>query len=162
MPVSNLAKLEDQRLQLVRFIEHYRPQGSLNNNVTIVFDGVSDIYGGMSSSTVKVIFSRGESADDAIRTIVSNTKNTKNIVVVSDDRDIQYAVGALGAKVRTVQAFLKNSLPSKNKKVAAGKNTIRTNKDSSVPLKYISKTDKYKITSELSEIWLKSGKKRND
>jgi predicted RNA-binding protein with PIN domain len=141
MSVLKLVKLEDQRLHLIRFIEQFTPQGSPKNQVTIVFDGHPDIFGGMSSLSAKVIFSHGESADDKIKTIVSESKNVRNIVVVSDDRDIQYAVRALGAKVSSVKGFL-----SKGKSVY---------KDLPEPEKDISKIDEAKITSELERIWLK-------
>ncbi len=152
MPVSKLAKLEDQRLDLIRLIEKCSPQGSSKNRVTVVFDGKLDVFGGMRSTAAKIIFSQGESADDTIRTIVAGAKNTKNIVVVTDDRDIHYAVGALGAQVISVREFLnKCQLPGKGKsqRVKRGKTV------SSMPEKYISKTDESKITSELGTIWLK-------
>ena len=66
----NQAKLEDQRRYLVHFMEQHRPQGSVNNRVTIVFDGSTDVFGGMRSSAAKIIFSQGESADDKIKKIV--------------------------------------------------------------------------------------------
>jgi len=56
MPVSSQSNLEDQRLQLVRFIEQCAPQGSLNNKVTVVFDGSTEVFGGMTSSAAKIIF----------------------------------------------------------------------------------------------------------
>jgi len=155
MSAANLAQLEDQRAQLVRFIEQCSPQGSSNNRVTIVFDGKMDIFGGMSSSAAKIIFSQGESADDKIKNIVSQTKNTKNIVVVSDDRDIQYAVRALGAKVSGVKAFLTKTRVFKGKKSADQHSSKQVNKNSSVSEKYISSSDEIKITSEFKKIWLK-------
>lgn len=148
MPALKSAKLEDQRWELLRFIEKHSPQGSLNNRVTVVFDGSRDVFGTMSSAAAKVIFSQGESADDKIRTIVARAGNTKNIIVVTDDRDIQYAVGALGAKAISVQEFLR-----KNK--LSGKKPKQIKKISSAQEKYISKTDESKITSELGKIWLK-------
>jgi len=152
MPVSKSAKLEDQRLDLIRLIEKHSPQGSSKNCVTIVFDGKLDVFGGMRSTAAKIIFSQGESADDKIRTIVAEAKNTKNIVVVTDDRDIQYAVGALGAKVTSAQEFLNKCQSPRKRKFQGVK---RGKKVSSVPEKYISKTEESKITSELGTIWLK-------
>jgi len=148
MPVLKLAKLEDQRLELLGFIEKYSPQGSLKNQVTIVFDGNQDVFGGMQSSAATIIFSQGESADDKIRSIVAQADNTKNIIVVTDDRDIQYAVGALGAKAISVAEFL-------SKDQLSGKKPKQVKVISSESEKYISKTDESKITSELGKIWLK-------
>jgi len=159
MPALKLDKLEDQRRHLVYFIEQRSPQGSSKNSVTIVFDGDRDIFGGMKSATATIIFSQGESADDKIRRIVAEAKNTKNIVVVTDDRDIQYAVGALGAKAISVSEFLSKGKSAGKSKPIAEKNTIQSKKVSFESEKYISKTDELKITSELGKIWLKPGGK---
>ena len=165
--VLNLAKLEDRRRRLIRFIEQYTPQGSPNNRVTVVFDGDLEVFGGMTSSSVKVLFSRGESADDKIKRIVAQAQNSKNIIVVSDDRDIQYAVRALGAKVSGVRMFL-------DKTKVFGKQTRAEHKSSGKPKKgsakrssegsrkYIPKSEESKITSEFGKIWLSSDKKRKN
>ena len=151
MPGSNLAKLEDQRWHLVRFIERCRPQGSLRNSVTIVFDGTLDAFGTMASSTAEIIFSQGESADDRIKKIVTQAKNRKNIVVVTDDRAVQYAIRALGAKACSVKDFLSQGENAGQKELTAGK--------TAQPEKYISKSDELKITSEMQKIWLKPREK---
>jgi len=158
MPVLKLDKLEDQRRNLVHFIEQRSPQGSSKNCVTIVFDGDQDVFGGMKSTAATILFSQGESADDKIRRIVAEAKNTKNIVVVTDDRDIQYAVGALGAKAIGVSQFLSKgeSVGTQKRKPIVQKNTKQARKVSPESEKYISKTDESEITSELGKIWLKS------
>lgn len=152
MPEPSPAGLEDRRRHLIRFIEQYRPQGSARNSVTIVFDGVLESYGRMTSPVAQIIFSQGESADDKIRNIVAQAKNKKSIVVVTDDRDVQYAIRALGATACGVKAFLRQGNgPGQSK---PGKMS------SSLSEKMISKRDESKITSEMKEIWLKPGKKR--
>lgn len=165
--VLSLAKLEDRRRQLIRFIEQYAPQGSLNNRVTVVFDGNPEIFGGMTSKAAKVIFSQGESADDKIKKIVAQAQNSKNIVVVSDDRGIQYAVRALGAKTRRVRMFLaKAKVPGKQERAAhksSGKSKRGPVKDSlEGSQKHISRSEETKITSEFGKIWLSSDKKRKN
>ena len=157
MPALKLDKLEDQRRSLIHFIEQCSPQGSSKNYVTIVFDGASDVFGGMKSAAATIVFSQGESADDKIRRIVAEAKNTKNIVVVTNDRDIQYAVGALGAKATSVSEFLSKGKSAGKRKPIAKKNTKQAKKVSSESEKYISKADESKITSELGTIWLKPG-----
>lgn len=148
-PALNLPKLEDQRRYLIRFIEQHAPQGNSSNHVTIVFDGNLEVFGGMTSSAAKIIFSQGESADDKIKKIVAQIQNTKNIVVVSDDRDIQYAVRALGAEVSSVRTFLSKAKASGQIKRSS------TDNSSSESEKHISKRDEFKITSEFGDIWLK-------
>lgn len=140
-PALNLTKLEDQRRCLIRFIERCAPQGSPKNRVTIVFDGDLEVFGGMASPTVKIIFSRGESADDRIKKAVAQAENAKNIVVVTDDKEICCAVRALGAKTSGVRAFL-------------GKAKSRREEGRDADGKYIPKSDELKITSEMEKIWL--------
>jgi len=165
--VLNLAKLEDRRRRLIRFIEQNTPQGSPNNRVTVVFDGNLEIFGGMTSRAVKVIFSQGESADDKIKKIVAQAQNPKNIVVVSDDRDIQYAVRALGAKISGVRAFLNKAKVPGEQERAVHKGSGKPKRGSAKrslteSQKYIPKSEESKITSEFGKIWLSSGKKRKN
>ncbi len=165
--VLDLAKLEDRRRQLIRFIEQYTPQGSSNNRVTVVFDGNLEVFGGMTSPLAKVIFSQGESADDKIKKIVAQARNSKNIIVVSDDRDVQYAVRALGAKISGVRQFLNQAkVPGKKVRIehkSSGKSERGSaNKSLAESRKYIPKNEESKITSEFGKIWLSSGKKRKD
>lgn len=144
LPSGALGKLEDQRNALIHFLESSRPQGSFKNKVTVVFDGQAGIIGRTASSPIAVIFSKGGSADDKIRALVGQTANKKNMVVVTDDRELRYAVRALGAKVEGVQEFLSKKKPQKPTEQA----------------KYISKNLESKITSELEEVWLKKGKNK--
>jgi predicted RNA-binding protein with PIN domain len=153
-----LQKLEDQRNALVKFIEVYRPQGSIENRVTIVFDGKEDVYSPEVVSSVKVIFARGHSADDEIRKIVEEAVNKRNIVVVSNDRAIQYSVRAYGAKVLSVQDFCakaKHSVEKSHTNHAQSMKSSKTNESS----KYISQIKELEITTEFENIWLKKSKK---
>ena len=148
MPLSARKKLEDHRQHLIQWIESCRPQGSLRNAVTIVFDGKTDVWGGMGSgsASVRVFFAHGQSADEKIIRMVEEAAHKKNVVVVTDDRSLKYAVRALGAKVSGVQTFLGQGSSAPAGRVESGKN--------------ISKISEHKITSELTEIWLPGGSPR--
>lgn len=150
MPASGPNSLEERRAQLIRFLEVNRPQGSLSNKVTIVFDGRSGVYGGRVEGYISVIFSSDESADDKIRRIVEQQENRKNIIVVTNDRDIQYAVRALGAKVEGVEGFLARAVKGPSEQLQA-----RRGKPSGERPKTISKTLEAEITDEFKRIWLK-------
>jgi predicted RNA-binding protein with PIN domain len=150
IPALSQQKLEDQRKQLVRWVELQKPQGSLKNCVTIVFDGKGGIWSRADPSTVKVQFSKDESADSAIKRIVARSHNKKNIVVVTNDREIQYAVCALGAKINSVEEFLSKAKPQGSLHKEGKEQTGQGE-----PSKRISKTLESKITSEFKEIWLK-------
>ena len=81
-------RLRDGREGLVHFIERYRPQGSKRNEVTLVFDGKADVTSPDISKTVRVIFSRNDTADDRIKKMVEASSSPKRFVVVSDDKQI--------------------------------------------------------------------------
>ena len=145
MPLSVDIKLEDQRRQLIRWVESRAPQGSSRNMVTIIFDGKTDVWGGNGgSSSIQIVFAQGQSADEKIIAMVEEAAHKKNIVVVTDDRALKYAARALGAKVSGVQAFLKQGASAPAGRVESGKN--------------ISKTLEHNITSEFEKIWLKKQK----
>ncbi len=149
-----LGKLEDERQYLVYLIELNQPQGSLKNQVTIVFDGRSGFWSGPSSSSVRIIFSDTESADNKIKKIIAESFTPKNFVVITDDRDIRYAVRAMGAALMSVKDFLKKIEPSAKKAVRGSSQGSGANKN-------ISKTLEFKITSELEQIWLKKKEKKS-
>lgn len=149
MPLLDHCKLEEQRLGLIQFIEQIRPQGSMKNKVTVVFDGQGGMLKTPLSQWVETIYSVNGSADEKIKDIVEQSVNAKNIVVVSDDRGIQIAVRKVGAKILVVKEFL-----SKGRGASRGK-IIPTQKSRQAPRKNISHLDEFNINSEMSKIWLK-------
>ena len=141
-------KLQDQRTALVQHVQTICLQGSRRNKMTIVFDGHSGVWGvEHGSSFVEVLFSCNECADTKIKSMVSKATHKKNIIVVTNDRAIQYFVRAEGARVMSVEEFLlsKKKAPSAN----------GSKKDEG---KRISKTLEHSITSEMKRIWLKENK----
>lgn len=97
--------LRDQRNRLIRFIEEKRPQGSANNQVTVVFDGRADVSSPPVASWVRVVFADGE-ADGVIKDRVDNLAQPRSAVVVTNDRAIQKWVRGVGAKIMSCEAFL--------------------------------------------------------
>jgi len=147
------ANLQSGREELIRLIEIHAPQGSLNNPVTIVFDGRSGVFGGMMPSFpggLKVIFSQDESADDKIRKIVEKSDRKKEMVVVTDDRELGFATRAMGTKLMSVKEFLgKTEKPSPQFKRSISKDKKEIDEKS------ISQSLEYQITDEMKKIWLK-------
>ncbi|MBF0384939.1 MAG: NYN domain-containing protein [Candidatus Omnitrophica bacterium] len=139
MPGADEGSLEERRKALMRYIEVTRPQGSPSNKVTIVFDGRDDVYSFEQGSAVKVIFTKGNSADDKIKDMVEESRSRGSTVVVSDDREIQSAVRAMGASFISVREFFNKG--RKTKKNQQGKN--------------IPKALEMKITQEFKDIWIK-------
>jgi predicted RNA-binding protein with PIN domain len=139
--------LEDGRKGLLKWIDHSRPQGSVNNQVTVVFDGHPDHFGGASSGEIRVIFSDGCSADDKIKLMVEDDLNRKNCVVVSDDKDIFLYARSLGAKVMSVAAFTSVGAAPRDKRADT--------RSAPTDGKYISLSRQEKINKELRDFWLK-------
>lgn len=88
-----------------------------------------------------VIFSRGESADERIKKLLELITNPKNVVVVSDDKEIKFYALACRAKAQSVEDFLslQDKLPRKGAQMPAAE---------------ISCTQMHKINEELRKIWL--------
>ena len=156
--VPELAKQrwEDGRAGLIKTIEIESPQGSVNNSVTIFFDGRPGRVDTPSTSRVKVIFTDGQSADDRIKAMVAEAPQKKICVVVTDDREIRYYVRALGAKILKVSEFLSQTKSHQDKRYAAAQS--RADEE---PAKFIPKTVEVKITAELEQIWLNKLNKLN-
>lgn len=154
MPELIHRQVDQQRQVLIHLIEIRRPQGSLNNKVTIVFDGTAGIYSQPESSVVRVVFSQQESADERIKKSVCAVSQRKNFIVVTDDRSLQYAVRALGARVITVRSFLE-----KVGSLSSGQQKKNSQGDSPDEKKHIPKEQELKITLEMRKIWLKEKSK---
>ena len=148
-------KLQHGRDGLVNFIETYKPHGSSRNQVTIVFDGQDDVVSPCLSGVIRVIFSKGCSADDVIKKKVEYAKNPKTIVVVSDDKEIKFYCRSIGAKVLAVKEFIDSSkitkTPHKKQKT---KRIIEEKKD-------LDHNTAAKITEDLKKLWVKEGEKES-
>ena len=145
VPALAALSLEDGRNSLAQWINVHRPQGSVNNAVTIVFDGRSDIFGGSSAVGLKVIFTSDESADDKIKAIVEAGGKT-NYVVVSNDKGIVLYARSLGAKILSVAEFMAAGAPKGHRKTKNGKDLPAG--------KHISLAQTDAINKEFSKLWL--------
>ncbi len=148
-----LLRLEAGRLALVKHIETKSLQGSRSNSVTVVFDGQIGGCQECHLSGIKVVYTSGETADDWIKHFVEDSPTPKNIVVVTDDRDIRHFVRALGAAIMGSREFLEGrGVKRRQAEIARKLKQAQTDK------KEISSVVEHKITSEMSKVWLK-GKK---
>ena len=152
MPEYTGKKLKQGRDELIRLFKIQRPQGSLKNEVIIVFDGISsnnyiddyltNDYIIERQYNLKIIFTKKESADNRIKNIVIKSDNPRNIIVVTDDKELRQSVRINGAKVLNVKEFIKP--------------IIKTNKKSfENPKKELDLFEKISINKELEKIWLK-------
>ena len=103
--VPSLKKSVNPRKALINYIQDNGLTGSRNNKVIVVFDGFKNLddtfYG------CEVVFSGERKADDIIKNKVKNAHNKRQIVVVSDDREIIDSIKAEGAVSISVFGFIK-------------------------------------------------------
>ncbi len=149
LPQFANCKLEEGRERLIKYLEEERPQGSLNNEVLLVFDGQAGVYHSHRSSLVRIIFSENDSADERIKDFVEQSENKRTVIVVTDDKEIQYFVAAYGARFLKVNEFMKVDVD----RVAIGNDGLAD------PVKHVSRSLEAKINAELEEIWLKRPRK---
>ncbi|MDD3375007.1 MAG: NYN domain-containing protein [Candidatus Omnitrophica bacterium] len=141
--IPNLLRgsLQESRESLVRLVEQDCPQGSSRNLVTIVFDGQPGVGINAYAVAPKILFTENETADEAIKKIVERADLKKNIIVVTDDKEIQFYVRQFGAKVLAVKDFFLRK-PGKKKKDFQ---------------RSITNTEECQINQELKKVWLKKG-----
>jgi len=90
-----------------------------------------------------VIFSRRESADERIKRLIELIPDPKNVVVVSDDKEIRFFAKSCKAKAESAEDFL--SFQDK---------LLRAR--SAIPEAEISYAQMHKINEELRKLWLSS------
>jgi predicted RNA-binding protein with PIN domain len=92
---------------LADFIRLNRLTGSQNNRLVLVFDGypppAADIPSG---NGLLCMFSRAKEADELIKKIVQDSVSPENIVVVSDDKEVQLTSRFLRAQICSVGEFI--------------------------------------------------------
>lgn len=97
------------------YIKTARPFGSLRNSVTVVFDGAKGIVSGQqgSFSPLRIIFSKGETADETIVRLISREEHPNRTVVVTDDRELAERAKNLGAQAVAVSDFFSSLVKKK-------------------------------------------------
>jgi len=139
-------KLRDGREGLVRFIEQYRPQGSKRNQVTIVFDGKSEVLSPAMRTEIRIIFSQNGSADDVIKSMIEKASKPGEYIIVSDDKAVVFYCRSIGAKGLSVRNFIANTgLKKKSHKKKAYQSES----------KKLSQDIADKITDDLKKLWVK-------
>lgn len=127
------------------FILFNKLTGSSKNTVVLVFDGYPAIDCEIPEEKGYIwIYSRKIEADEKIKEIVEQAVQPRNIVVVSDDRQIQLTARLLHANICSVEEFI---CGKKNGKLSVGKEVNSDN----IELTY---AVKQKINAEFKKKWL--------
>jgi len=131
-------RLRAQREGLIRLLETARAKSKRLKDLSVVFDGQSDVLAPRIHSAIKVIFTKGKSADKKIKEIVEASNFARDIGVVSDDRQISSFISSVGAKKISVEEFLKKIYLSCKKE----------------PVFKLDQSEAKKINRELENLWL--------
>ena len=139
-------KTKEQKHELLNYIKREGLGGSLKNKITVVYDGYPPHEFNQDKAfthQIEVIFSRNISADDKIKKIVEESAMRKNIVVVSDDKEVRFIAKSLGAKCAGVEDFI--CLESKSQRESK-RETLKHE---------LSYSQMHRINQELRKLWLK-------
>jgi len=148
---------------LIRNIQAKRLPRSRSNRITVVFDGKEGrgcslfSSGGYpnkpefphpdkSKTTLNIIFSKGESADEVIKRTVQDSSKPGQIIVVSDDKGIVYFTNSLGAKAMSPAEFLCEEKKPQHKEQSA-------NRRAELLKTELSYRQQEEINQELRRIW---------
>ena len=134
--------MEGEREKLIMFIKN--SERLFKHMVIIFFDGADPFFSeNVHSKNCKVVFTVDKSADQAILDFVIAHKNPRDVVVVTNDRELQNKVKANGCRIETNEQFyFRLTTPPKKIKPKGFS-------DKKLP------SDAQKITNELARLWLK-------
>ena len=135
--VASLKNSNIPHQALITYIRKNKLTGSRNNRVLIVFDGGFDLEAIEQRGRFEILFSGESTADSLIKKRLSGMKNKKEIVIVSDDRELRDAAKTEGARSCRIADF------------------IRVKTEPKEHQKEISPTLAHEITQEMRKIWLK-------
>ena len=148
-PLFKHKRLQEARAGFLAFVELKRPHGSQKNRLAIVFDGSAQVFGYRENYSFEVIFTAGETADEKIKEMVASFDRPKDIVVVTDDRELLFSVRALQAKTMgTVEFLNKARREDRTPKKSNGFSDAQDGSNLNI-------VEREKITEEVSRIWLK-------
>lgn len=148
--IHKIPSLKDKPLKMARdgligFVRVNHLWGSYRNRMTVVFDGKSGVVSPNPDAclgpNINIVFSRDETADKRIKRLVDESSNPKQLVVVTDDRDIMYYAKSGGAKTLSIKEWVCKKKAPEQRLLANGRNNAPAELDN--------------ITEELKRIWLK-------
>jgi hypothetical protein len=110
-----LEESKTPRSDLVQYIRRNKLTGSMNNRVTIVFDGYETAELNVDPD-YHIVFSDSRTADDVIKEIIRGVRHKRDVLVVSDDNEIKNAAREEGAQVWGTDQFLANRKSRQSKR----------------------------------------------
>ena len=143
---SRKSNTSDPAKIILSFIKEKNLTGSRKNKIILVFDGYPKTGSFEPNDPgITLLFSRSISADEKIKKIVEGSANRKILLVVSDDKEIQFLVKSLGARALAIVDFVG----------LEDNQALRSKKEKEPTKTELSYSQMHKINQELSKIWLK-------
>lgn len=141
--IRAIADSPTPRRDLVNYIRRNNLTGSRNNRVTIVFDGFETAELSRDPE-FEIVFSENRTADDIIKDLIAASRNKRDLIVVSDDREILARAHAEGATLCRTREFIA-ARPKKRKTRAQKSDDDRD----------LSPSTMMDITEELEKKWIR-------
>lgn len=139
-------KIKNKKSALLDLIRSRRLSGSAKNKVAIVFDGYPCSDDGqclnLEKGDINIVFSKEETADERIKRIIEGFDNPKNLIIVSDDKEIRFFAKSQCANVLSVEEFIASKEKERNARVIEEKTELTFGQ-------------MHEINKELKKIWLK-------
>jgi len=106
---GKLKKQYQTREGFIQYIRTTKIARSARNKISLVFDGAKAVSfkDKPSFSPINVVFSKDETADDKIVKMARRQENKREVIVVTDDREVQERVKILGCSAVPVTLFFK-------------------------------------------------------
>lgn len=103
-------KLENKRNRLIKILNQ---RHKMFGGITVVFDGKDEVEGSYikQKSAVKVVYTKGESADDWIKSAIEKNKNPREIMLATDDREVRDFARMRGCKYISSPDFIEKIIP---------------------------------------------------
>ena len=99
---------------LADFIRLNRLTGSKNNRLILVFDGYPPALEDIPRQNgLLCMFSRARQADELIKEVIQDSASPKNIIVVSDDKEVRLTSRFLHAQICNVGDFIRGKKDNK-------------------------------------------------
>ena len=147
-------KSQDACFALLDFIKFKKPCGSPKNKISVVFDGypAANSRFNPDQSEINVIYSQDITADARIKAMLDSCQNPKIVIVVSDDREIQFFAKSAGAKAAGVEEFIHSAKIDPDSLRRKGNLKTRREDLLKPELNY---TQASQINKEFRKLWLK-------
>jgi predicted RNA-binding protein with PIN domain len=139
--------LKDKTLEARRdhFIRILNTRSRMFDGIMVVFDGKEEVEGSYIKPRipVRVIYTRGESADDRIKLMIEKAQNPRAITIATDDREIKDFAKMHGCKLISSQELIEKLIPRQEEKPE-----VEENKDT-----FLNSDKARAITEELKKKW---------